>query len=95
MGMGLPIVYFKVSQVEFFLNYDGFFLSLKVVLILPNSADTDEMQHSGSSIFAKVPVQRFSVYKWLTNKIKLITVKPVYNGHSKIDKQKSKRQMVA
>ena len=42
-----------------FLNYDVF-LSLKVVLILANSVDPDEMQHccisSGSSLFAKVPV---------------------------------------
>ena len=43
ISMGLPIVYFKGLQVEF-LNYDAF-LSLKVVLILANSADPDEMQH--------------------------------------------------
>ena len=41
--MALPIVYFKGSQVEFFLNC--FFLSLKIVLILANSDDPDEMQH--------------------------------------------------
>ena len=39
---GLPIVYFKGSHVEF-LNYD-LFPSLKVVLILANSTDPDEMQ---------------------------------------------------
>ena len=42
MSMGLPIVYFKGSWVEF-LKYDVF-LSLRVVLILANSADPDEMQ---------------------------------------------------
>ena len=36
-------MYFKGLQVEF-LNYD-ICLSLKVVLILANSADPDEMQH--------------------------------------------------
>ena len=41
--MGLPIVYFKGSQVEF-LMYDVF-CSLKVVLIIANSVDPDEMQH--------------------------------------------------
>ena len=43
ISMGLPIVYFKGSQEEF-LNYDVF-MSLKVVLILANSTDPDEMQH--------------------------------------------------
>ena len=42
--MGVPIVYFKGSHVEFFLNF-YVFLSLKDVLILANSADPDEMQH--------------------------------------------------
>ena len=41
-SMGLPILYFKGPQVE--VSYDVF-LSLKVVLILANSADPDEMQH--------------------------------------------------
>ena len=44
--MALPIVYFKVSQVEF-LNYDVF-LSLKDGLILANSADPNEMQHDAA-----------------------------------------------
>ena len=44
ISMGLSILYFKGSQVEFFLNY-SVFLSLKVVLILANSVDPDEMQH--------------------------------------------------
>ena len=42
ISMGLPIVYFKGHMYNF-LNYDVF-LSLKVVLILANSADSDEMQ---------------------------------------------------
>ena len=52
ISMGLPIVYFKGSLVEFS-------LSLKVVLILANSADSNEMQHyaaSGSSLFARIPI---------------------------------------
>ena len=43
ISMELPIVYFKGSQVEIS-NYDVL-LSLKIVLILANSADPDEMQH--------------------------------------------------
>ena len=43
VSMGLPILYFKGSQVEVFTNNDVF-LSLKVVLIWANSADPDEMQ---------------------------------------------------
>ena len=43
ISMGLQIVYFKGSQVEY-LNYDVF-LSLKIVLILANNADPGEMQH--------------------------------------------------
>ena len=42
ISMGLSILYFKRSQVEFVLNY--VILSLKVVLILAYSADPDEMQ---------------------------------------------------
>ena len=38
--MGLPILYLKGSQVEI-----SKFLSLKIVLILANSVDPDEMQH--------------------------------------------------
>ena len=37
ISIELPIVYFKGSQVVF--------LCLKVILILANSADPDEMQH--------------------------------------------------
>ena len=42
---GLPILYFKGLQVDvsMFRNYNVF-LSLKVVLILANSTDSDEMQ---------------------------------------------------
>ena len=43
ISMGLSILHLKRLQVNF-LNYDVF-LSLKVVLILANSADPDEMQH--------------------------------------------------
>ena len=39
-------MYFKGSQVDF-LNYNVV-LSLKVVLILANSADPDEMQHNAA-----------------------------------------------
>ena len=43
--MGLSIVYFKGSQVDF-LNYQVHVFQFgKVVLILANSADPDEMQH--------------------------------------------------
>ena len=42
--MGLPIVHYKGSKVEFYIFYDVC-LSLRVVLIEANSADTDEMQH--------------------------------------------------
>ena len=38
ISMGLPILYLKGSQVDVF-------LPLKVVLILANSADPDEIQH--------------------------------------------------
>ena len=41
--MGLPIVYFKGSQIKFSELWS--FLSLKIVLILANSADPNEMQH--------------------------------------------------
>ena len=43
LSMGLPIVHFKGSQVEF--SIFDVLLSLKVVLILANSAEADEMQH--------------------------------------------------
>ena len=36
-------MYFKGSQAEF-LNFNVFFLSLKVVLLLENSANPDEVQ---------------------------------------------------
>ena len=58
--MGLPIVYFMGSQVGF-LYYDVF-LSLKLVSILANSADPDEMQHIyaafhlGLHCLPKVPI---------------------------------------
>ena len=44
-SMVLPIVYFKGSQVEF---SKSLLLSLKIVLLLANSADPDEMQHDAA-----------------------------------------------
>ena len=43
ISMGLPILYFKESQVKN-LNFN-IYLSLKVFFIFANSADPDEMQH--------------------------------------------------
>ena len=53
---GLPICMLKGHRWKF-LNYDAF-LSLKVVLILTNSADLNEMPHNSfvSSLFTKVPI---------------------------------------
>ena len=45
-SMGLPIVYFKGSQVNFS-HYDVV-LSLEAVLILANSTDPDEMKHNAA-----------------------------------------------
>ena len=42
ISMGLPIFYFRGSQVE--VSLFDVFLSLEVVFVLANSADTDEMQ---------------------------------------------------
>ena len=61
-GMGMSIVHFKWSWVEFFLNYDVF-LSLKVVLILANNADPDEMQHYACHCLPKNPFRGFSYTK--------------------------------
>ena len=47
ISMGQPIVFFKGSQVEYFLYYDVY-RSLKIVLILANSAEPDEMQHDAA-----------------------------------------------
>ena len=61
ISMGLPIVSLKGSQVEFS-NLD-LYLSLKVILIVANSADRGEMQHYPAfhlaSLFAKVLVKGF------------------------------------
>ena len=46
----MPNIYFKWSLVEFF-NFDVF-LSLKVILILINSTDPDELPYFRSSLFA-------------------------------------------
>ena len=68
VSMGLPIMYFKRSQVEF-LIYDVF-LSLKVVFILVNSSDPDEMQHYaafhlGLHCLPKYPFRGFQYTKGL------------------------------
>ena len=61
---GWSIVYFEGLQV---------IISLKIDFILANSADPNENSNaascsllSGSSLFAKVPVKGFPVYKGLT-----------------------------
>ena len=59
MSIGLPIVYFKGSGYNFL--YKGVFLSLKVVLILANSADPDEMQHLGLHC---LPKYLFGVFQY-------------------------------
>ena len=56
--MELSTLYFKGLLVNPFLeNYAC--LSLKIAFILTNSADPDETQPSGSSLFAKVVVLRY------------------------------------
>ena len=44
ISIGLSIVCFKIKG-SFFLNYDDVFLSLKVIVIVANSVNPDEMQH--------------------------------------------------
>ena len=61
--MGLPILYFKGSQVE--VIYYDVFLSLKVALISVNSADLDEIFHLGLLCLPKYPFRGFPVYKGL------------------------------
>ena len=67
ISMGLPILYFKESQVE--LYKFQCFLAMKVDLILANSADPDEMQlnaafHLGLHCLPKY-LLGFPVYKGL------------------------------
>ena len=58
ISMELSILYFKGLSVKISKNYA--FLSLKIVFILANSADHDEMPHkSGSTLFAKVAVYQY------------------------------------
>ena len=61
-----PFCTFRGKSLNF-LNYCAFLSHLwKFVLILANSADPDEMQHYGSSVFAKVPTLiGFLLYKGL------------------------------
>ena len=67
ISMELPIVCFKGTQVNF-RNYDVF-LSLKFVLILANSADSDEMQHFTAFHLSLHRLEStclgFPEYKWL------------------------------
>ena len=56
-----------------FLNYDVF-MSLKIIYILPNSVDPDEMQHN-----AAFHLRLHCLPKYLFAS----TVKPVLSGHSK------------
>ena len=46
--MGLPILYCKGSHVEFSKLLYDIFLFLKIVLIIANSVDSDEMQHNAA-----------------------------------------------
>ena len=60
-----------------FQNYDVF-LSLKVVLILANSADPDKIS-SGSSLFAKVLIQGFpGTQRFKVRILKIWTFIPVH-----------------
>ena len=54
-------VYMEESQV--LINKKIVFLSLKIDFVLANSADPDEMPQSGSSLFVKVPIWGFLIYK--------------------------------
>ena len=67
-SMELPIVYFKGSQIEFSKLLYDVFLSLKVVLIIANSVDSDEMQHNaafhlGLHCLPKYPLRGFQYTK--------------------------------
>ena len=60
ISMEKSIMYFKGLSVKISIKND-LFMSLKIVFILANSEDTDEMSgiSSGSSLFAKEPVYRY------------------------------------
>ena len=78
ISMGLPILYFKGSHVDFFLNNDVF-LSLNVVLILLNSADPHEIQlyaafHMGLHCLPKYSYRGFPEYKGLRNITKFLNI---------------------
>ena len=64
MSMGLPIVHFKGSLVEY--PKYNVFLSLNVVLILANSADPDEMQHYAAFLLGLhfLPKYRFRGFQY-------------------------------
>ena len=56
ISVRLPIVYFKGN----FLNYD-IFLPLKVVLIISNSVDPDEMQHNAAFYLGRYCLLKYSL----------------------------------
>ena len=75
-----------------FLNID-IFLSLKIVFILANSADPDEMLPYATLMYIKISIQlikeQINNGTFLHTFITLIyAVKPVSSSHSKIDKAK-------
>ena len=74
ISMGLPIVCFKESQVEF-INYDAF-LTLKIVLTLANSAGPDEMQHNAAFHLGLHCLPKYPVNKGL---ICLILLRPTFH----------------
>ena len=61
MGWSIVHVYIEGSQV---IIYKVVFLSLKILIVLANSVDPDEIS-SGSSLFAKVCIYERLVYKGL------------------------------
>ena len=69
ISVELPILYFKGSH-----NYDVL-LSLKVVLILANSADSDEMQQPlGLPCLPKYPFRGFQYKKVMASSWEITTV---------------------
>ena len=66
--MGLSIICFKGSQVDF-LNKCGL-QSLNIEFIIANSADTDEMQQ-----LTKLPFQGFPVYKGFIPHYRMSSIK--------------------
>ena len=63
ISMGLPIVYFEETKIEF--KNCVVLLSMKVVLILAISADPDEMQHYAAFYLGPHSIKGLLVYKGL------------------------------